>query len=197
MHSFGISYFVHWPLAYPCTYSAVHIHVGGAIQCTVHTPPSDVQCVRHLSAMGGLVYTFRNPAHAVIGARLSLLGSARRGAWVEVHLYGQPTSTKYYHAQLVSETGTSTSMGDLALVRDSSLLRSTPFPSTGPCHSFSHHNPPSLTPTCTTLQNGSLRPYAQVQTTRHHKRVLHLQHTHLQHLSRASLPKQNLPSPTH
>lgn len=51
--------------------------------------------------MGGLMYTFRNPAYAVIGARLSWLGSARRGAWVEVHLCGQLTATKYYHAQLV------------------------------------------------------------------------------------------------
>jgi hypothetical protein len=100
-HSFGISYLVHWPLAYPCPYSAVHIHVGGALQCTVHTPQSDVQCARHLSAIGGLMYNFRDPAYAVIGARLSLLGSARRGAWAEVHVCGQLTTTKYYHAQLV------------------------------------------------------------------------------------------------
>ena len=79
--------------------------------------------------MDGLMYTFRNPAHVVIGARLSLLGSARRGAWVEVQVFGQPTSTKYHHAQLVNKTGTSTNMRDLTLVRDTSLLCSTPLPS--------------------------------------------------------------------
>ena len=69
-------------LAYPCPYSAVHIHVGGALQfhraCAYLRLELRPQCASLFSAMGGFVYTFRKEDSKIIGARLTLFGSARR-----------------------------------------------------------------------------------------------------------------------